>query len=210
MKIIAFCGLTQSGKDTAAEGLYELGYTKSSFAQKLKEVIADVYQVPIEWMNDTILKNTPCKELWGKTPRDILQPVATEGFREGGHPDTWVNYLHAKLAMQEKYKNLESEFFLSITDIRFPNEARMLRDIGASLVWIRNPHAIAGTHASESQVESVGKEFADFTIDNDKTLLTIPELHATVQNIAAKVKSVDLTKYDPFKNITARSIYDRE
>lgn len=58
MKIIGFVGPKGSGKDTAADLLDKAGRSKGkiSFAGPLKEICAKIYNIPIQTLNDPVLK----------------------------------------------------------------------------------------------------------------------------------------------------------
>lgn len=212
MKAIAFCGLTKSGKDTAAGPLLKQGYIRMGFADKVKEIVAELYNVPIVWMHDPILKDTPCKELFGMTPRQVLQPIATEAFREMVSQDTWINYVFFEMQRMDGFqRNPKSKLRNEVTiiDVRFPNEAEMLRSIGATIIHIVDPHAPPPqNHSSENQVALVGKEFASHTIINDRNLVTINDLHRITSQIEATARPIDLSKYDPYVGIQAESALD--
>ena len=91
--IIGICGLIGSGKGTVADILVEQGFTKVSFADKLKDGVATIFgwdrallegdtDESREWREQT-------DEFWTEetgrtiTPRIVLQEFGTECMREG-------------------------------------------------------------------------------------------------------------------------------
>jgi hypothetical protein len=208
MKAIAFCGLTKSGKDTAALPLISNNYQRLGFADKVKEIVAELYNVPLIWMHDPVLKETACKELFGRTPRQVLQPIATEAFRDMVAQNTWINYVFFQMQrIHYSYTEVaQKPTNITIIDVRFPNEAEMLRSIGATIIHIVDPHAPPPqNHSSENQVALVGKEYADHTIINDRKRVSIAALHNVVRNIEMSAKPVTLNNYDPYVGIEAES-----
>lgn len=61
-----------------------------------------------------------------------------------------------------------------ITDVRFDNEAKYFRDLGADIILIERPgfRPVTNGHASEA---GVSREFIDFVITNDKGLKELQE-----------------------------------
>lgn len=211
MKAIAFCGLTKSGKDTAAGPLLENSYRRLGFADKVKEIVAELYNVPLVWMHDPVLKDTPCKELFGRTPRQILQPIATEAFRDMVAQNTWINYVFFQMQRIENHltETAQPSTNITIIDVRFPNEAEMLRSIGATIVHIIDPNAPPPqNHSSESQVAEVGREYANHTIINDRRTVSIKDLHFLVKQIESSAQPVALNNYDPYAGIDAQSAFE--
>lgn len=144
--IIGICGDIEAGKDTAAQYLVsEHGYTRISWADKLKEVVADIYDFPLRWCytpaGKRIVLNGLSQEVAGEvvqvplvlgpdgkptTVRKLLEVFGTEVGRCAS-PDTWVN---AALRKAER----EGLARLVIPDTRFPNEFEAARKCGG-VVW---------------------------------------------------------------------------
>lgn len=61
--VLALSGWKGSGKDTAADYLVrEHGFIRASFADSLKEMVAQQYNIPLNWMHDPTLKEVPVRE----------------------------------------------------------------------------------------------------------------------------------------------------
>lgn len=144
-KIIAFCGLAGSGKDTAAAALKPLGYTLLKFADPLKDLVCNVYGFTREQLEDQEFKSTPHPNLGGQTPRHALQWLGTEGFRSV-YENTWVDYTLREI---QKYP------YVVISDCRFPNEALAIQQAGGIVAYINRPGLVAGNHASEQEIMKV-------------------------------------------------------
>lgn len=184
MKLIALAGLHGAGKDTVADALPA---RKLAFADTLYEEVAEAFGVTVERLKDRSRKDTPqealavrfCKDVdfflyilccseSARSPRQIFQWWGD--YRRAQDPDYFVR------ALQDRTLLIENSDFcnnaltrLVITDVRFPNEAAMVRQLGGQ-VWqvVRPGHEPPRTgHASET----TGDEFApDRVLVNDGSL----------------------------------------
>jgi hypothetical protein len=137
-KIIGICGLAGSGKDTIGDALVNNlpNWEKVSFASHLKDVTAllfgfDRKMLAGETPEDRAIREQPDKfwsEKMGKdfTPRYALQYLGTNLLRNQLHQNIWVDCLERKI--------LESDKNVVITDVRFPNEINMIKNIGGE-IW---------------------------------------------------------------------------
>jgi hypothetical protein len=137
-KIIAFCGLIGSGKDTAAQYLIDnYGFKKESFAGTLKDSAAAIFGWDRMMLDGATAESRRWREsvdTWwerkldipGFTPRYALQYLGTEVFRNHFHTDTWVLSLERKLTVDDKD--------YVITDCRFKNELNMVDNLQNSQV----------------------------------------------------------------------------
>ena len=130
--IIGITGAIGSGKDTIADYLItHHGFKRLSFAGKVK----DVAHVVFGWDRDLLEGLTKASRAWrevidpywGISPRTALQRIGTEMFRTHIHPDTWVKAVVAQInaAPSQNYV---------ITDCRFENEVRAIKDLGG-VIW---------------------------------------------------------------------------
>ena len=138
-KIIGICGSIGSGKGTVADILVKNGYTKISFADRLKDGVASMFG----WDRDLLEgNNTESREwrekpdnFWSKeigkeiTPRYVLQKVGTECMREGLWDNLWVS-----LVKQEIETNKDKNYV--IPDVRFPNEIECIRKLGGQVILV--------------------------------------------------------------------------
>ena len=188
--IIGICGFQGSGKDTIADYLQNIyGFKRDSFAATLKDAVAAVFGWDRELLEGRTKESRAWREQvdswWANrlnmpnlTPRLVLQKWGTEVARKSWHDDTWIASLENKLARAHND--------IVITDVRFPNEIRAVRDAGGIVIRvIRGPepewyltaeNANAGIEGAKHMMESykvhpsewawIGTEF-DAVIDNN-------------------------------------------
>lgn len=172
MKLLALCGAAGAGKDTVAD---MLPVRKLAFADALYREVAEAWGVEQHVLRCRETKETPtddlcvmdCEdegftdfvfdEMWSvpRSPRQILQWWGD--YRRAQDPDYFVNATAQHIA-----NGLGP---LVITDVRFPNEAALVRQLGGQLWQIRRPGYEAGGtgHASDTD----GSEFRpDVVLEN--------------------------------------------
>jgi hypothetical protein len=139
--IIGICGFIGSGKDTAANYLVGWhGFRRDSFAGALKDAVAAVFG----WDRELLEGLTPEARAWREqidpwwaerlnmpdlTPRWVLQYWGTEVCRQGFHDDIWIAALENRLRQRTGHT--------VISDVRFPNEIKAIKERGGKIVWIR-------------------------------------------------------------------------
>ena len=208
-QIIGICGFIGSGKDTAADYLVNFHeFRRDSFAATLKDAVAAVFgwdrellegrtkharewrEQPDAWWSDRL-------DMPNLTPRLVLQLWGTEVCRKAFHDDIWIASLENRLR--------SSQDNIVISDCRFPNEIKAIKNAGGKVIWIRRgdlpewydaavsvnqghaknmSYALSknkleqlGIHASETAW--VGTKF-DAVIDNNGT---IEELYNSLKTI---------------------------
>ncbi len=137
--IIVFGGKKGAGKDTCADILRryisKCQYNKQgkivetvsiNFADKLREVCADLFGMSLTQMIDPKLKETTLTTWPYQTPRHILQQFATEGIR-GHWPDMWVRHWSNRTVLELRLGNI-----VIATDMRFPNERAAIQKLALS------------------------------------------------------------------------------
>jgi hypothetical protein len=196
--IIGVCGFIGSGKDTVADYLVNLHhFRRESFANTLKDAVAAVFG----WDRTMLEGRTKQAREWREqqdnwwtnrlgiviTPRWVLQNWGTEVCRNGFHDDIWI------ASLENKLRNSTDDVVIS--DCRFPNEIRAIKQAGGIVVRVvrgaepewydaavsrnRGPDGNStwslsgrkleqlGVHASETSW--VGTNF-DVVLDNNSTL----------------------------------------
>ncbi len=164
--LVGLSGAAGVGKSTAAAYLASAhGYQRMRFATPLKDALRRVLQSAmlddhtIERMIEGDLKELPHPMLLGKTPRHAMRTLGTEWARNSIGPDLWVNMLRAQIAAAPEGTRIVIE------DVRFDNEAAMIRSFGGKVIRIEGRKAVAaGDHASEAGVSP------DMTCFNGGTL----------------------------------------
>ena len=136
--IIGMCGLIGTGKDTVADILVNnYNFIKVSFADKLKDGVATVFSWDRNMLEGTTDESRTWREqkdeFWSRetnehiTPRLVLQMFGTDCMRNGFYNGIWVS-----LVKQQILQNPEQNFV--IPDVRFENEAVMIKEVGGE-VW---------------------------------------------------------------------------
>ena len=138
--IIGFVGFIGSGKDTAADYLVNFhGFRRDSFANTLKDAVAAVFgwdRVLLEGRTKQAREWREQRDEWWSnrlgmeiTPRWVLQYWGTEVCRRGFHDDIWIASLENKLRT--------SKDNIVISDCRFPNEIKSIKDAGGIVVRVK-------------------------------------------------------------------------
>ena len=169
--IIGLSGLSGSGKTTAADFLVEDGFTKMSFVEPIKRMLACVGLSSRDLYGDG--KEEPNGMLNWKTPRYAMQTLGTEWGRDLISPDLWVNVVEHDIL---KY---EIKDHIVIDDCRFPNEVAMILGLEGIIVYIER-EGKPGDHASEREVRSL---YRSTTLENNSSLEALQEAMMIVKDI---------------------------
>lgn len=140
MKIIGLCGFISSGKDTAADYLVaNYNFKRESFAGALKDIVSIIFGWDRELLEGRTLQSRQWRETedtwWSNrlnmpiTPRWVLQYWGTEVLRNNFHDEIWIASLERKL--------LSSNQNIVITDCRFPNEIKILKQLNGKVCRIQ-------------------------------------------------------------------------
>lgn len=184
--IVGLTGYKGSGKDTAADYLVEVhGFRKVAYADPLKDSVSALFDIDRtdieEWKNDpdihvTITRTPSFKNIILERRfsfREFLQRYGTEAHREIFGEDFWIKQFRALASSDDKR--------LVIPDVRFRNEAQLIRESGGHL-WrlIRKPPT-GDQHISEDLSELL--PFVTSTIANTGELIHLYDvLDAMVTN----------------------------
>jgi hypothetical protein len=141
MKIIGVCGFIGSGKDTIADYLTNFhGFRRESFANSLKDAVAQVFG----WDRTMLEGRTKQAREWREqvdpwwadrlgmphlTPRWVLQYWGTEVCRKAFHDDIWI------ASLENKLRNSTDDIVIS--DCRFPNEIKSIKDAGGIVIRVK-------------------------------------------------------------------------
>ena len=188
--IIGIVGLIGAGKDTVADYLVNIHqFRRESFANSLKDAVSSVFN----WDRELLEGRTKQSREWREqpdpwwtarlgqslTPRWVLQYWGTEVCRKGFHDDIWI------ASLENKIRNSTDDIVIS--DCRFPNEIKAIKDAGGRVIRVvRGPepewyltakNANAGVEGAKHMLESykihasetawIGTEF-DAVIDNNE------------------------------------------
>jgi hypothetical protein len=218
--IIGICGFIGSGKDTVADYLTNFHeFRRESFASTLKDAVAHVFG----WDRTMLEGRTKEAREWREqvdpwwanrldmpslTPRWVLQYWGTEVCRKAFHDDIWIASLENKLRTSRDH--------VVISDCRFPNEIKSIKDAGGIIAWVQRGElpdwyqtaldANAGSnvamndlkmkkiHASETAW--IGTDF-DIILDNN----------GTIDSLYQQVKQVITSPEQDLPVATERPLY---
>jgi len=164
----------QSGKSTVAAQLKQKGYEIVPFAETIKlMLIPMLVSLGYDEHGANYLVHQAKQVVVGDagvSVRHMLQTLGTEYGRQCIHPDIWVRC----------WKGRASRFDAVVADdVRFPNEAKMIKLLGGEMWRIDRPGATTTfDHVSEGSLDGYG-EF-DRHITNDGT---IEDLISKLQDI---------------------------
>jgi len=154
--LLGICGRKGSGKSTAAQVLLDAGWKRVKFADPLKNMLRVIGLDDRHIEGD--LKELPCDLLGGKTPRWAMQSLGTEWGRNCIFPDFWMSLARREIALV-----LAQGYSVVVDDVRFDNEADMIRELGGSVLLIKRGPDAPIEHESEKGVTP------DFIYENDLT-----------------------------------------
>jgi hypothetical protein len=122
------------------------GWEIRKWAGKLKLIASILSGIDEEKFEDQEFKKTNLGPEWGMTVRDFLQKLGTDGLRDGLHVNTWVNALMADYDLGSNW---------IVTDTRFPNEAKAIKDAGGIVIRVDRPGVKAiNAHPSETGLDN--------------------------------------------------------
>ena len=181
--LVGFTGELGSGKDTAGEALTKIGHTRFAFGDALKRMLKHGLGLTQEQLHGTqAQKAEPIDWLDCEvTPRRMMQTLGTEWGRDLIHPDLWVLALRRELETHLIRRRLNAV----VTDVRFENEASMIRELGGVIIHVRRPkpkkpwwqQLFSREHRSERPPKV---RPGDFVVQN---IGTVEDLHRAVLEV---------------------------
>lgn len=158
---VGLCGLAGAGKSTVARLLVsEFGYVRRPFAYPLKAMVAALGVPPSILDGTREDKEVPLPALNGRTARYALQTLGTEWGRNLMGEDFWVKWWAAGAVQVSK----------SVADdVRFPNEAQAVRDLGGVVIRVDRDGAGSKTGADHAS-ENIDAIPFDYVINNNGTM----------------------------------------
>ena len=217
MRLIGLAGKARSGKDTVAGMIQELvpGTRTLAFAEPMKRFLKEIF----DWDERHVtgeLKEVEDRRyprgdfghgLLHLTPRRAMQLLGTE-FGRDAYPHVWVEYAMRRVkqllavpgdeegtdtggAPESRTANDPHARLVVITDCRFINEAKAIREAGGVVWKIDRPGAGAAggiaKHASEEEMDSL--EFwklVSLGLKNDQGLTELRILVAAALSLKIK------------------------
>ena len=177
--LVGFAGRKGCGKTTAAKWLAEDSFKIWSFATPIKAMLSALlsYQGFDDDEMRFLLSDPVAKEdvLAGfdRSPRYLMQTLGTEWGRKCVHADLWVRLVESRLT---KTVGLYIESHVVFDDVRFENEADMIRRLGGVIVHIERDGLPGGDdyHASEAGIRRlVGDVVVKNSGDKDDFLAAV-------------------------------------
>lgn len=150
--LIGIAGPAGSGKSTVADHLTEhYGFQRLRFAGALKSMIRVIlmesgvsYDTTTRMIQGD-LKEVPTPLLNGHSPRHAMQTLGTEWGRNQLGDDFWTNIVKQQVKSSERDR-------IVIDDVRFENEAFLIRSLGGTVIRLAGRGGLIGDHISEQGV----------------------------------------------------------
>lgn len=200
MVLIGITGTKGSGKGAVASFVAEWANERGllavdrGFADKLKWAMARIFWPKISmedalvWANE--FKNldhahvligdlvvSGYEEFKSISGRELFQHGGTEMGRDVFGENFWVDQLLPLESWQANFRRmilpiteLQSADVATISDLRFPNEARRIARLGGSMWEVRRPGFESDGHASEMPLE---RKLISASIDNNGNLISL-------------------------------------
>lgn len=162
-RLIALTGAAGVGKSYVARQAMCGGDVKVAFAEPLKKMMVGLLESSLGAVETARVvygdgKEEPLAIFGGKSSRQAQQFLGTEWGRELIHPDLWVNVWKERV---ERLRSLGRDVVCD--DLRFPNEALAVRELGGSIVQV------VGNRATTEHSDHVSESYRpnpDFVIHN--------------------------------------------
>lgn len=173
-KIIGICGAIGAGKDSAADHLVEKHqFVKESLAAPMKEMVRELFAIPPENLYGS--QEQKAKPLWHLpkndglshwSAREVLEFFGSDACRTI-NPNVWVNAMFRRLR--------ETASDIVICDVRFQNEADMLRRLGGSVIRVVK----SGSEEPGTQHFS-GLWFKNAVVDHEIVAADLDQLYSKI------------------------------
>ncbi len=152
--LIGLTGEARCGKDTVAT---MLGLPEYHFSKPMKDACRVIFGWGDEHLYGDLKEVVDPK--FNVSPRKALQTMGTDWGRNMIVQDIWLKRAQIEINSNEH---------LVVSDVRFDNEARLIRSNGGIIVKIiRGDKPSVRDHVSE---EGISEQFVDRTIYNDGTI----------------------------------------
>lgn len=178
---IAISGKIGSGKDTVSDMFVNISnnqFIKTAFAKKVKQIVSILAGVEYDLTLSQEGKNSYI-DIFNCTLGELLQKIGTDVMRDNFDKDVWIKALLADIDNNKNY---------IISDLRFKNEANILKQHGFILIRVNRINNTVDTirnreHESETNLDDY-TDF-DYIIENNSTL---EDLENKVKNILNEIR----------------------
>ena len=157
--IIGISGKKRSGKDTIyrlikeLQGIHPL---RAAFGDQIKEEVADVTGVEVDHIEEHKERFRPMLQWWGA---DFRRHYNGESY--------WLDKMLAKM------QTVAGREVLVITDVRYPNEAELVKKAGGIMIRVDRRTGLEDPHSSENLLDDF--EGFDYRLTNNSTLFDLKE-----------------------------------
>lgn len=186
--LIGFVGHAGHGKDTCGDWCAnEYGFRKDAFAGPLKDAARILFMFTHEQLYGKLKEKLDSR--WGVSPREVLQFFGTEIVRDKFQEllptigeQFWLQHfrhrLEAAITLCRENPFIQTSNVV-VCDVRFENEAQLIRNLGGLIVKVVRPDhdafaehktdaVVRASHASESSIDRIRDP--DLLLVNDGSL----------------------------------------
>lgn len=176
MILVGITGRAGAGKDTIADYLVrEHGFTKLSFAGPLKAMLA-VAGMPEPMEREMKERPIPGFDF---TWREAAQKLGTEWGR-ALDPNIWAKVVEAQILNKASFADR-----IVLSDVRFENEAAMIRRLGGKVLHVTGRAADLGANAGHVSEAGLRIDAVDALVDNGGDLSdTLEQVRAVLRGAA--------------------------
>jgi hypothetical protein len=178
-RIIGVTGKKFNGKDTLGNYLSKYNYKRMAFADPLKQVIKNIFDFNDEQLYGE--NKEKIDDFWKISPRSAMQFIGTDLFRHQMNKlipeigdEIWIKVV--KRQIENIWKNNPNQKIV-ITDVRFPNECNLIRELGGIIIRVKRKIEDIHTdsdfiivHESETYINALK---VDYDFDNNKTKIDL-------------------------------------
>lgn len=176
--LIGLHGNQRVGKDTVFQLIHsEYSHaTRFAFADKIKQSLAALFGVSVREIDilkeeGAMFKVESENYEHSYTWRSFAQRYGTEAHREIFGPDFWVDKVLPPPT--KRGINSHNKRLWIVTDVRFPNEALRIRELGGTIINVTRPSVEnIDNHVSENALNNY---FIDYELVNDGSLEQLKE-----------------------------------
>lgn len=166
---IGITGAAFSGKSTVADYLcFDHCYASEYLAEPIRAALKAMFGLK-DWHFSREHKEKVIEWI-GKSPRELMQTLGTQGGRQLVNRQIWCTCLQRRI---QKYPSYEVNFV--IPDVRFEDEAQFIRRNGGLLWRVVRPGAETTEHSDHDSEQEYNRIVVDAEIINDGTMEQLRE-----------------------------------
>ena len=157
--IIGISGKKRSGKDTIYRLIKELKGIhplRAAFGDQIKEEVAGITGVDVEHIEENKEHFRPMLQWWGS---DFRRHYNGESY--------WLDKMLAKM------QTIAGKEVLVVTDVRYPNEAELVKKAGGIMIRVDRRTGLEDAHSSENLLDDF--DGFDYRLTNNGTLFDLKE-----------------------------------